>query len=187
VLNLQESKGDVTLVCLNEKSQKFVYDNEDSFEEDEIEEFINKFVRKELKPTYISEIEPKNNAKKLIKTLVGSTIDSILENNPTKDVIVFFYSQKEWEKCSSLDSIFTDLAKHYFKNTHKIFGKFNVDLNEFPAIFQMESVPQIFIRKANKIEPFKFDYNQNSNLNDLISFIENPQKKEEPSTERQEL
>jgi hypothetical protein len=186
-LNLQESKGDVTLVCLNEKTQKFVYDNEDSFEEDEIEEFISKFMRKELKPTYRSEIEPKNNAKKLIKTFVGSTIDSILADNPKKDVIVFFYSQREWEKCSGLNSIFTDLAKNYVKNSNKIFGKFNVDLNEFPAIFQMESVPQIFIRKANKIEPLKFDYNENSNLNDLISFIENPEKKEEPTTERQEL
>jgi hypothetical protein len=51
----------------------------------------------------------------------------------------------------------------------------------------MESLPQIFIRKANKIEPLKFDYNENSNLNDFISFIENPEKKEEPTTERQEL
>ena len=68
VFNLQEAKGDVTLVCFNDKSQKFIYDNEDSFEEDEIEEFVNKFIKNELKPNFMSETEPKNNAKKLIKT-----------------------------------------------------------------------------------------------------------------------
>lgn len=173
---MEETKGDVTLVCINEKSQRFVFDSEDSFDEDEIEEFISKFSNGQLKPNYKSEIEPTNNAKKLIKTFVGSSFESILEANEAKNMVIYFYSKRYCEKCAEFELLYTDLAKRYVKNKDIIFGKLNVDNNEFPVVFSIKSVPALFIRRAFATEPNLFDYKDNSNLNDLISFIEGTEK-----------
>jgi hypothetical protein len=167
---LQETKGDVSLVCLNSKSQKFIFDNEDSFEEDDIEEFINKFMKNELKPTYKSEIEPKDNSKKLVKILVGSTFVTILEQNINKHAIIYFY-KKDCDNCATFDFIFTKLAKHFAKNKKLLFGKMNTDLNEYPNDYESKDYPALFIRKENQGYPVLFDYTPETTVDDLISFV----------------
>jgi hypothetical protein len=167
---LQETKGDVGLVCLNAKSQKFIFDNEDSFEEDDIEEFINKFMKNELKPTYKSEIEPKDNSKKPVKILVGSTFVTALEQNMNKHVITYLY-KKDCDNCATFDSTYTKLAKHFAKNKKLLFGKMNIDLNEYPNEYESKDYPALFIRRENQGFPLLFDYTPEITVDDLISFV----------------
>ena len=183
---MEEAKADVSLVCLNSKSHKFIFENDDSFEEDEIDEFVSKFLKNKLKPTYKSEIEPKNNANKLVKVFVGSTIGTVLEKNKDKDVVVYFH-QKYCNGCDEFDSLYSKLAKHFAKSKNLLFGKLNTDNNEYPEEFQSNSnQPALFIRKANTNIPQLFDYNKDATLEDLINFIDK-KAVEQKSSDKQEL
>ena len=167
------------MVCFNNKSQRFIFENEDSFEEEEIEEFLSKFSKNELKPNYKSEAEPKDNSNKLIKIIIGKTIESFLEQNESKDVLIYFYSNRNCEKCADFEIIYSNLASHYVKNTNIIFGKFNLDVNEFPRVFDIKKVPALFIRRSNTTEPTLLEYNEKSTLNDYISLIDGPKMEAE--------
>ena len=183
---MEEAKADVSLVCLNSNSHKFIFDNDDSFEEDEIDEFVGKFLKNKLKPNYKSEIEPKDNAKKLVKTFVGSTIGSVLEKNKDKDVVVYFHN-KNCFNCQDFDPLYTKLAKHFSKNKKILFGKLDTDKNEHPEEFAAKSYPALFVRKANNNIPQLFEYSKESTLEDLIHFIDKTGLQQEKSSEKQEL
>ena len=174
---MQEAKGDVSLVCLNVKSQKFIFDNEDSFEEDEIDEFVTKFMRNELKPTYKSEIEPKDNSKKLVKILTGSTFVTTLDKNRNKHAVIYFYTN-DCEDCVAFDLIFQKLAKHFSKNKKLFFGKMNVDFNEYPIEYESNDYPAIFIRRENEF-PVLFDYTKETTVDDLTLFLNEIMKSDE--------
>jgi hypothetical protein len=183
---LKEAKGDVSLVCLNSNSHKFIFDNDDSFEEDEIDEFIGKFLKNKLKPNYKSEIEPKDNSKRLVKIFVGSTIGSVLEKNNDKDVVIYFHN-KYCGQCGEFDPLYSKLAKHFSKNKKILFGKLDTDKNEHPEEFTAKSYPALFIRKANSNNPQLFDYSKESTLEDLIHFIDKSGVEQGKSIEKQEL
>ena len=135
-------------------------------------------MEKKLKPTYKSEIEPKNNSNKLVKVFVGSTIGTILEENKDKDVVAFFYKE-DCENCLKFNSLFTKLAKHFVKDRKLLFGKMNVDINEYPSEYEAKDYPAMFIRKSNENRPYLFDYTKENTVEDLIMFIKNVQKSDE--------
>ncbi len=186
-MNVQEAKGDVSFICYNKYSQRFIFDDDKPFEEALIDEFIQKLLNNKLKANYRSDIEPKVEPNQLIKTIVGSTIELFLNDNESKDVVIYFYLFHGCKQCEEFEKIFTSLASHFLNNTNILFGKFNIELNEFPPIFEIKTVPAVFIRRANTADPILFDYNEKSNLKDLISFIESPKVQTENLNEKQEL
>ena len=187
-MNVQEAKGDVSLVCYNKYSQRFIFDDDKPFEEALIDEFLEKFSKNKLKANYRSDIEPKVEPNQLIKTIVGSTIEEFLNDNESKDIVIYFFLFHGCKPCEDFEKLYISLATHFSNNTNVIFGKINIELNEFPPSFDVKTVPAMSIRRANTVDPISFDYSEKSNLKDLISFVEGPNKvPTESLKEKQEL
>lgn len=184
---MEESENDVDLICLNEKSEKFVFDNEDSFDTDDIEEFVKNFKENKLKPRFKSESEPKDNSKRLIKVLVGSTFYSFLEQSSKKqnDILIYIY-KSNCDECNQFEKLYTKLAQKYTNRKNLAFTKLNKIHNEYPDEFQTEKCPALYyVQWNNQKKPLLFDYSELSTLEDFIKFTEDNNSVK--SSEKQEL
>lgn len=167
---MNEAENDINFVCINENSKKFIYNNEDDdFVTKQIDKFVGKFSKNKLKPRYKSEIEPKDNGKKLIKVLVGKNFEKMTMNKK-EDLLIFFH-KPSCPECVSFEIIYTELARHYLSNKGITFMKLDKSKNDFPEDYETTICPAIFLVKP-KSKPILFDYKKESTLDDLIKFVD---------------
>ena len=136
--------------------------------ENNILDFIDKWVDEELKPEIKSKpIPSKNNENVFI--LVGNNYKKeVIENN--KDVMVLFYAP--WcGHCKSLFPIYNDLAKKYNKMKDKIiFAKIDATENEVEGV-EIDGIPTLLFYAGNKKNEAPIEYEGNRTLKQLEKFI----------------
>ncbi|RNA32570.1 disulfide-isomerase A4 isoform X1 [Brachionus plicatilis] len=166
--HLEESHSESSIVCINEKSKFFIFDEDsDSFEEESVEEFVKDFVEDKLVPFIKSEAIPKDSNKNL-KKLVGKTIGTFLKTS-NKHVILGLIGH---DNDSSFEKKLAKLANKYSKNMDLAFAKISVFLNDLPEIFDAypKSSSLYFISSCNKSSPIR---NQNGdNFKEMVDFVE---------------
>ena len=167
--NLNEAENDINFVCINEKSKKFIYKNaDDEFETVGIGKFVDKFNKNKLKPHLKSEIEPKDNKKKLIKVLVGKNFEK-MTTKKKEDSLILVY-KNDCPECVEFEPVYTQLAKHYLNDKGIKFMKIDKSKNDIPEDYETTVCPALFFAKP-KSKPVLFDYKKDAKLDDLIKFV----------------
>lgn len=161
---MEESQSETSIVCINEKSKFFIFDEDsDSFEQESIIDFVNDFKLGKLMPYIKSETIPKNNNKNL-KKIVGKTIENFIKT-PNKHVILALIGYD-----TSFEKNLAKLANKYANNKNLIFGKIDINLNDIPENFDSRAANLYFISAENKNQPIR---NENGkNLEEMVDFVE---------------
>jgi thiol-disulfide isomerase/thioredoxin len=180
------------LACVDSNNKLFIYksdqdDDEDDFNSESIETFLNQFLKGQLRPYLRSQVPPKDNSKKLIKVIVGKTFESFV-NDPKRNVLIAFYG-KHCPDCEPFLGVFKKLAKTYQKYKNLSFAKIDISNNDFPEQFYKFEKPitepvLYFVGEKNKIDPIRFQNGKFTSYDDLEQFVEQNYDK---STIHQEL
>lgn len=167
---LYDREDDISLVCLNEKHNRFIFDGD--FETSEIDKFVANFATNELKPKYRSEIEPKSESGNLIRTVVGSSFERLVRLE-RKDVFIYFYKSRDCINCTKLEKVFVGMAKKLEKNKNLVFAKIDTELNEHPDEFRYHSLPALFYYGSHNKQPVLMsNFNIETPLEELMKYVE---------------
>ncbi|CAF0794763.1 unnamed protein product [Brachionus calyciflorus] len=169
--HLEDSQSETSVVCLNEKSKFFIYDEDnDSFDEDEIIDFVKKFTQGKLTPYIKSEPVLKENEKKNLKKLVGKNIENFLATS--NNILLGIVGQNSYENINQFESNLAKLANKFASNKNLSFGKINMFLNDIPEIFNPNpKQPSLYFVPVNdKSKPILFT--KSASFDEMLEFVE---------------
>jgi hypothetical protein len=115
---------------------------------------------------------PKDNEKKLVKKVVGKTIENLVKTSKKELFIAFIGHMYSLD---TFETNFNALASKFAKEKSVSFGKFDTTLNDYPEnLFQPNKYkPTVYyISSKDNSKPVAFVYEDNSKLSDLIAFVE---------------
>lgn len=163
----KEEVPSMRLIKLEEDMAKYKPANADLTEEN-IKDFVEKFLKGELKQHLLSQELPEDWDKTPVKTLVATNFDEVAFNKD-KDVLVEFYAP--WcGHCKQLVPIYDELAVKYQDNESIVIAKIDATANELEHT-KITSFPTIkFYRKGdNQV----VDYTGERTLEGFSKFLDN--------------
>lgn len=90
-----------------------------------------------------------------VKVIVGKNYKQIV-NDPSKDVIVQFYSPK-CPDCPNIDNLLEEIGQSFLDVDSVLICKYNIDRNTVPYELRLRTMPAIVIFKAkDKSNPIEF-------------------------------
>ena len=134
-----------------------------------------------LKPFVRSQNAPKDNAKRLVKVVVGKSFEQIV-NDKTKNVVIAFITPKSDE----FELVYNKLAKKFSKVNDLVFAKFDFTQNDYPGEYQPQRAPILFfVSKDNKTSPVMFNAIEKDvqSVDELSQFVNENLEKQEPARE----
>lgn len=128
----------------------------ETFSPEVLKTFVDDYLQGKVEKHVKSEPVPSEPTKDGLTTLVGKTIDDVI-NDPTKDVFIEFYAP--WcGHCKSLAPKWEQLAKDLTDVESLVIAKVDATANDIPPIFNVRGYPTIYLLKANdKKNPISYD------------------------------
>jgi len=142
----KEEVPSMRLIKLEEDMAKYKPEKADLSEEN-MKQFVDKFLKNELKQHLLSQELPEDWDKTPVKTLVATNFDEVVFNKD-KDVLVEFYAP--WcGHCKQLAPIYDELAEKYKDNESIVIAKIDATANELEHT-KITSFPTLkFYRKGD--------------------------------------
>nr|CAG8619326.1 2829_t:CDS:2 [Entrophospora candida] len=167
-LNL-EAKWPAFGIQKPDEGPKFPFDQSKPITFENIREFVDKFVKGEIKPSIKSQPIPENNTEPVYVLVADSFEEVALDKS--KDVLVEFYAP--WcGHCKKLAPIYDELGEKYAQFKDKIvIAKMDSTANDLPssATFKVSGFPTIKLFKAENNEVI--DYSGDRSLEDFVEFL----------------
>ncbi|KAK4321019.1 hypothetical protein Pmani_008127 [Petrolisthes manimaculis] len=153
------------------RTLKYAMEPSDEFSSDILEEFVKNLKDGKIKPHIKSQPKPKNQQTGFIKILVGSTLESEIQESQS-DILIQFHSSRHGTEHTHTRT-FQTLARQLSK-THGdalTVAKFDASENDYPAEkFDVRKSPTFyFLRSREKDNPVL--YTGNGSLESLKDFV----------------
>ncbi|CAI2179072.1 2892_t:CDS:2 [Funneliformis geosporum] len=152
-----------------EENLKFPFDQSKNITTEAVKEFVNQFVKGEIKPSIKSQPIPEKNDEPVV-VLVADNFEGIVYD-ATKDVLVEFYAP--WcGHCKKLAPTYEKLGEAYKAATDKIIiAKMDATENDLPvkATFKVSGFPTIKLFKAGDNEIV--DYQGDRSYENIVEFL----------------
>lgn len=152
---LGDSPEEINIGCHSMDGKRYPMEPMEEFDSEEIQEFLQKFMKGKLKPYIKSQAIPKRQSGH-VKVVVGKNFESVVLDK-TKDVLIEFYAP--WcGHCKQIEPIYAELAKKLKNEKNLVIAKMDATANDSPDPFTAEGFPTIYFAPANKkSEPMKFE------------------------------
>ena len=145
---------------------KYAYDGESPPNAKSIKEWVDKFVKGEVRPTIKSEPVPEKNDGP-VKVVVGDSWQSIVEDE-SKDVLIEQYAP--WcGHCKKLEPVLEEVAKELAGVDTVVIAKMDATANDAPMDYKPKGFPTMHFFPAGKTEGIPYESGRSKE--DFIKFI----------------
>lgn len=153
--------------AINKNSDESFYLFKGKFTAEELDAFTAAFEAGKLTPSIKSEPVPKNDKPNEVYTVVGTTLEEVV-NDPTRDVLVKFYAT--WcGHCKKLAPAYKKVAEHFANDARFRIAEINVPENTVPKKYGVQGFPTIIMFRAGDKKPQR--YNGDRTYEDLVKFV----------------
>ncbi|XP_067935563.1 protein disulfide-isomerase A4-like [Watersipora subatra] len=164
---LDDSGSDFSFGCYGINGDKYPMEELDEWEEEEVEEFLDKVKAGAAKSFLRSQIAPKKQTKPVL-TVTGSTFKDIVFDE-SKDVLIELYAP--WcGHCKKFEPEYKKFAKKLANEKNLVIAKMNADANDGADGYGVMGYPTIYMAPAGKKDkPVKYEGNRDPE--DLEKFV----------------
>ena len=173
IFRLGLNKDDLPVILILEsrgKMEKFMFNG--TATKENINEFVNKFLEKDLEPYLISESIPQDLYEDHVRVLVGKNFKEIVSDEEN-DVLVTFYTP-ECPDCEKFIPVYNKLAKKLSDVKGLIVAKINVEANELDNV-SLRKFPTIRLYPIGQ-KKAHIDYLGETKEKDMLTFLEKHSK-----------
>ncbi|XP_057684504.1 protein disulfide-isomerase A3-like isoform X2 [Corythoichthys intestinalis] len=175
--------GDLPVVTIRTKAgHKFAMREEFTRDGASLGRFLEQYFARRLKRYVKSEPVPDGNAG-AVQVVVAESFNAVV-NQPTKDVLVLFYSPS-CPRCKKLEPVYAELAETLSADADVVVAKMNAVDNDVPQGYDVRGYPTVYLAPAGtKDRPVL--YQGGRELRDFLGFLRQ-WRRAGPSGVKQEL
>lgn len=166
LFGLEDSSEEISAGILD-GSKHYPMEAMEEFDEEHIQDFLNRYKKGQLTPHIKSQPVPKKQEGS-VKVVVGKTFDQIVMDK-SKDVLIEMYAP--WcGHCKKLEPIYKELAKKFKPAKDLVIAKLDATANDVPDNYQASGFPTIYFASTNnKDNPIKYEGARE--LGDFVKFL----------------
>lgn len=134
-------------LVIDRKKRHYIYPLNETITKDGVLQFVEKFIKGEVKSTLMSAPVPEVEVEEGLTTFVGTSLPKYMSGD--KDLLVFFFAP--WcQHCKNFEPFYAQLAKQ-MEDAEVVIGKFDLTKNNYDYDkFTVQGIPTVYFVPAGK-------------------------------------